>query len=294
MITLKLARDLIVAQFPAYAHLPLTSVKQQGHDHGTYRLGDALLMRLPVESCYALKVPLEQALLPKLAPHLSVQIPAPVNRGEPSDIYPHAFSIYQWREGDSLNFLTLSASEMDQLAVDLARFLKELQAIKDVEGPAPGPHNWWRGESVRVYDQDARAQIKRLDGLVHTEKALHLWDQACATSWTQPPLWLHGDMAVGNILLQKGKLSAVIDFGGMAVGDPACDLVMAWTYFSGPSRHIFMQEMNLDKDTWLRSQAWALWKSTFELCQMKDHESPFGQVHKRILQELGLLMSRSR
>ena len=145
-ITPDLARELIAEQFPEYAHLPITSVEKQGHDNRTYRLGQDMLIRMPTAESYALKVPKEQSLLPKLAPHLTVSIPAPIKMGNASPRYPYPFSIYQWLEGVSINLLVLDNECLEKLASDLARFLKELQGINNVEGPAPGQHNWWRGD----------------------------------------------------------------------------------------------------------------------------------------------------
>ncbi|MBL3284513.1 Phosphotransferase enzyme family protein [Rickettsiales endosymbiont of Paramecium tredecaurelia] len=200
--------------------------------------------------------------------------------------YPYPFSIYQWLPGKSINLLTLTEQEKEQLAFDLAKFLKELQAINDVEGPEPGQHNWWRGDHVSVYDKGAREQIAELAEIIDAGQALALWDNACATRWNKQPVWIHGDFAIGNILMGGGKLSAVIDFGGAAVGDPACDLVIAWTYLSGKAREIFISKMAMDPDTWLRGRAWALWKATFELCQIADKRSHEAEAQKRIIDEV--------
>ena len=284
--TLDLARKLIAEQFPEYARLPVTDVEKQGHDNRTYRLGDDMLIRMPTAADYALKVPKEQELLPKLAKSLSVSIPAPIKMGKPSEDYPHPFSIYKWLPGKSINLLTLTEQEKEQLAFDLAKFLKELQAIKDIEGPEPGQHNWWRGDHVSVYDKGAREQIAELTEIIDARKTLSLWDKACATKWNKPPIWIHGDFATSNILMDGGKLSAVIDFGGTAIGDPACDLVIAWTYLSGKAREVFIYEMDMDEDTWLRARAWALWKATFELCQIADKNSHDAALQKRIIDEV--------
>jgi aminoglycoside phosphotransferase (APT) family kinase protein len=286
MPTPDLARKLIEEQFPEYAHLPITSVEKQGHDNRTYRVGDHMLIRMPTAADYALKVPKEQELLPQLAKRLSVSIPAPIKMGKPSTDYPYPFSIYKWLSGKSINLLTLIDQEKEQLAFDVAKFLKELQAITDVEGPGPGQHNWWRGDHVSVYDKGAREQIAELAEIIDASKALALWDQACATKWHKAPIWIHGDFAIGNILMDGGNLSAVIDFGGAAVGDPACDLVIAWTYLSGKAREIFISKMDMDTDTWLRARAWALWKATFELCQIADKNSSEAQVQKKIIDEV--------
>jgi len=277
--TLDLARKLIAEQFPEYASLTIVDVEKQGHDNRTYRLGEHMLIRMP-------KVPKEQELLPELAKRLSVSIPAPIKMGKPSTDYPYPFSIYKWLPGKSINLLTLTDQDKEQLAFDLAKFLKELQAITDVKGPEPGQHNWWRGDHVSVYDKGAREQIAELSEIIDVGKALALWDKASATKWDKQPVWIHGDFAIGNILMDGGKLSAVIDFGGAAVGDPACDLVIAWTYLSGKAREIFIAEMDMNEDTWLRARAWALWKATFEFCQITDKRSHEAEAQKRIIDEV--------
>ena len=284
--TLDLARKLIAKQFPEYANLPITDVEKQGHDNRTYRLGDHMLIRMPTAAHYALKVPKEQELLPQLAKRLSASIPAPIKMGKSSADYPYPFYIYKWLSGKSINLLTLIDQEKEQLAFDLAKFLKELQAITDVEGPGPGQHNWWRGDHISVYDKGAREQIAELTNVIDVARALALWDQACETKWDKKPVWIHGDFAIGNILIDSSKLSAVIDFGGAAVGDPACDLVIAWTYLSGKSRETFISKIDMDPNTWLRARAWALWKATFELCQIADKNSPEAGLKKRIIEEV--------
>jgi aminoglycoside phosphotransferase (APT) family kinase protein len=282
-ITLDLARKLIADQFPGFAGLPIISVEKQGHDNRTYRLGTDMLIRMPTAGSYALKVAKEHALLPLLAQCLTINIPVPIKLGVPSNDYPYPFSIYKWLVGTSVNLLILDDECLNKLAFDLANFLRELQSIDRVEGPAPGQHNWWRGDHVSVYDTGAREQIAKLSNVIDADKAFQLWEAACNTRWEKPPVWVHGDFAIGNMLLKDGHLSAIIDFGGMCLGDPACDLVIAWTFLKDKSRDIFIKEMNLDKDTWLRAKAWALWKATFELCQIADQNSLEAAVQKQII-----------
>jgi aminoglycoside phosphotransferase (APT) family kinase protein len=285
-ITAELARKLIDKQFPEFADLPIRSVEKQGQDNRTYRLGKDLLIRMPTAESYALKVPKEQDLLPKIAPYLKIAIPVPIKMGEPSQYYPYPFSIYKWLEGRSINLLVLDDDCLEKLAFDLAKFLKELQNIENVAGPAPGQHNWWRGDHVSVYDKGAQEQIAELSTVIDVNKALDLWERACKTKWNKAPVWVHGDFAIGNMLIKDGKLSAIIDFGGLSLGDPACDLVIAWTFLKHKSRQIFINEMNLDKDTWLRAKAWALWKATFELCQIADQNSTEALIQKTIIDTL--------
>jgi aminoglycoside phosphotransferase (APT) family kinase protein len=227
-ITPDLAHHLISEQFPEYANLSVTSVEKQGHDNRTYRLGLDMLIRMPTAKEYALKVPKEQQLLPQLSNYLSVNIPAPIKMGVPSKNYPYHFSIYKWLDGTSINLITLDDNICMQLAFDLAKFLKELQSISNVDGPVPGQHNWWRGDHISVYNKGAREQIAKLVDVIDTNKAMNLWESACKTRWNQAPVWVHGDFAIGNMLIQQDKLSAIIDFGGIALGDPACYYRFWW------------------------------------------------------------------
>lgn len=285
-ITPKLAKDLINQQFPEYADLDVLEVEQQGHDNRTYRVGNSLLIRMPTTKNYALKVPIEQKFLPKLEKHLSATIPVPLKMGVPSSRFPYPFSIYQWINGKSANHVKLTKHEIENIAVDLANFLKELQNITGLEGPKPGQHNWWRGNHISIYDKNTRAQLFNLEDTINTRKALDLWERACATKWTSKPVWIHGDFAAGNILIKNARLSGIIDFGGAAMGDPACDLVIAWTYLSGTACEAFISKMNLDSDTWLRSRAWALWKATFELCQIADKTSSKAEIQRKIIHKV--------
>jgi aminoglycoside phosphotransferase (APT) family kinase protein len=282
-ITPQLARKIIAIQFLEYADLNVTEVEQQGHGNRTYRVGDDMLIRMPTAESYVLKVSKEQELLPKLAKHLNIAIPTPIKMGVPSDDYPYPFSIYEWLDGRSANHLTLNDKTLENVALELAIFLKELQGITVVEGPSPGLHNWWRGEHVSVYDSAAREQIANLADIIDANSALDLWERACVTKWQKKPVWIHGDFAVGNILIKENRLSGVIDFGGTAMDDPACDLVIAWTYLSGKAQEIFIRELDLDDDTWLRARVWALCKATFELCQMAGKTSSKAELQKRII-----------
>ena len=205
MITIELAKKLISTQFSEYADLNVTEIEEQGHDNRTYRIGDDMLIRMPKAESYALKVPKEQELLPKLAQYLSIAIPAPIKMGSPSSDYPYPFSIFKWLEGRSANHLLLANKSLENIALELATFLKELQGITDIEGPEPGKHNWWRGDHVSVYDKGAKEQIANLVDIIDAVRALDLWERASATRWQEKPVWIHGDFAVGNILIENNE-----------------------------------------------------------------------------------------
>lgn len=269
-INIELVSQLIQNQFPEYQHLPISAVSAQGHDNRTFRLGQEMLVRLPSAAVYAEKIPIEQKVLMLLSEKLTLSIPSSIHLGHPEDKFPYPFAIYSWIDGVSLNLESLNADQNIRLASDLADFLRELHEIKSDFILEPGQHNWWRGAHIQHYHNDAISQITRLQDDIEAEKALNLWQSAMQTKWLNPPVWVHGDLAVGNLVIKNKQLNAVIDFGGSAVGDPACDLVMAWTYFDDHARKIFMDKLVMDENSWLRAKAWALWKSTYELCQIKN------------------------
>lgn len=285
-ITPFLVKKLVISQFPEFAHLDIQSVKVQGHDNRTFRLGTDMLIRMPTAESYALKVPKEQELLPRLKPHLTTAIPVPLRMGQPTPDYPFQFSIYQWLDGESANNVLIHDDDLENIAIGLACFLNELRRVDSHFGPMPGTHNWYRGDHISVYDKGARGQIEQLDGLIDCQSALTLWEKAMQTKWQNPPVWIHGDFAAGNILIQDGKLAGVIDFGGMGVGDPACDLVITWTFLKNKAREVFKKNINLDNDTWLRAKAWCLWKATYELCNQIDKRSPNATRQKQIIHDV--------
>lgn len=254
-ITTDLVRDLIADQFPHWADLPVAPVAASGWDNRTFHLGTQMSVRLPSAATYAAQVDKEQTWLPKLAPYLPLPIPKPLAKGRPSDAYPFDWSVMAWRPG------VHPARPTERLASDLAAFLHALQHAPVTGGPGPGQHNFHRGGDLRIYDQEVRHCLDQLGSAVDQKTILRLWAKACHSNWTQAPVWLHGDVAVGNLLVQDNSLSAVIDFGCCAMGDPACDLTIAWTFLDQPTRAVFRDALNLDNDTWARARGWCLWKA---------------------------------
>lgn len=278
---------LVADQFPQWADLPITRVRPGGWDNRTFRLGDALLVRMPAADHYLAQVEKEQTWLPRLAPALPLPIPAPVAVGAPGHGYPFPWSICAWIAGE-----TVAAAEgLDHglLAEDLADFLLALHAIDASEGPAAGAHNFHRGGDPAVYDGQTRAAVETLGGQIDGAAALALWEAALATRWDRPPVWIHGDVAPGNLLVRNGRLAAVIDFGTCGVGDPACDLAFAWTVLEDAARDTFRQRMSLDDDTWLRGQAWALWKALIVVAGAPGVHTHERDLHLRVLQRLGVM-----
>ncbi|WP_434481732.1 aminoglycoside phosphotransferase family protein [Paenibacillus glycanilyticus] len=258
-ITTELVRGLISSQFPEWQNLEIKPVEKSGHDNRTYHLGNDMTVRLPSHKRYASAVEKETTWLPVFKPLLSLPIPAPVAQGKPTEDFPLPWSVNRWIEGDTVTYANIR--NLNEFAEDLAGFLKELQAIDATNGVPAGVQNFHRGGNLAVYDQDTRSVIEKLDGSYDRILLTEIWELALATRYEAAPLWLHGDVAVGNLLAHNGRLSGVIDFGTMGVGDPSSDLVMAWNFFDDESRSVFLESMKADQSAIDRARGWALWKA---------------------------------
>lgn len=254
-----LVRRLVNAQFPQWRHLPVSPVTFGGWDNRTFHLGNDMTLRLPSAAPYALQVEKEHRWLPTLAPLLPLPIPVPLTMGEPGEGYPWHWSVYRWIDGETAK--TAEIADRPQFAVDLAEFLIALRRIDPAGGPPAGQHNFFRGGSLSVYDNQTREALQALEGQIDTQAATAVWDAALAATWQGSPVWFHGDVAWGNLLVQNGRLSAVIDFGTSGIGDPSCDLAIAWTFFQGESREAFRAAIHVDEATWARGRGWTLWKA---------------------------------
>lgn len=261
-INLSLVTQLVATQFPQWAQLPISPVANSGWDNRTFHLGDAMLVRLPSGEHYANAVAKEQTWLPKLAPQLPLPIPQPLALGEPGSGYPWPWSIYGWLDGDYAR--RNNVADLDSFAAKLAEFLLALKWV-DTTG---GPTRKLRGGSLDMYIEQTQTALELLKGQIDTQAASEIWRLALAAPFTEAPVWYHGDVAAGNLLVRNGSLSAVIDFGGLGVGDPACDMVIAWTFLEPVSREVFRQQLGVSEAIWHRGRGWALWKAMIVLAQI--------------------------
>lgn len=258
-INIDLVRRLVSKQFPQWKNLPIKPVAIGGWDNRTFYLGKQMLVRMPSGEEYAPGVGKEQKWLPVLAPLLPLPIPAPLAMGEPGEGYPWHWSVYQWIEGETAAFTDIK--DMNNFSKTLANFIMSLEEIDTTDGPCPELGGFSYIGGLRAYDEETRRAIAALDNKIDGNLATNLWETALKTTWQHDPVWVHGDISAGNLLVNHGKLCAVIDFGGLAVGDPACDLVIAWKFFHGKNRETFKKRLPFDEGTWARGRAWALWKA---------------------------------
>ncbi|HEY2794557.1 MAG TPA: aminoglycoside phosphotransferase family protein [Micromonosporaceae bacterium] len=252
-----LVRQLVDSQFPAWSALPLRRFEQAGSDNVIYRLGDDLAVRLPRGDWAAGQARKEHAWLPRIAPLLPLPIPSLAGLGEPDLGYPYAWSVARWLDGEPVAADRLADST--SAAEDLATFLTSLWRLPAATSFAPGPHPELQRRPLASKDEAVRAAITAVASDFDAVALTRVWERALAApAWDREPVWCHGDFHVGNLLMRDDRISAVLDFGGLGYGDPACDLDIAYTLMTPRTRAIFRAALDLDAAAWDRGRGWAL------------------------------------
>ena len=248
---------LIDAQFPQWADLPIEPVPFRGTDNALYRLGDQMVVRLPRIHRATAALDKEYRWLPELAPLLPLTVPVPLAKGMPTEDYPWEWAVYRWLEGEAANVEPIA--DLGRAATDLAQFIAALQRVDSGDGPPPGEHNVFRGVPLAAKDAAVRTAIASLGEEIDVGAVTAVWEAALrAPLWQRPPVWIHGDLDRRNLLVVEGRLSAVIDFGCLGVGDPAYDVMVAWKVLSADSRDSFRAALSIDEATWTRGRGGAL------------------------------------
>ena len=259
-----LVQALLREQHPDLAHLVPVKVAE-GWDNALFRLGDELAVRLPRRAASAKLIEHEQRWLPQLSLRLPVPIPIPVRVGIPGPIFGWPWSVVRWLPGQSV----LRAALPDPIAAGavLGRFLRALHQ----PAPVDAPSNPWRGVPLEARTAALHEHLRQLDGIVAGTAVLGLWDRALsAPKWPGPPLWLHGDLHPGNLLVSDGRLSGVIDFGDLTSGDPATDLSLLWM-LPRAIRSMFEAWAGEEPDALkMRARGWALALGLAYLAQSRD------------------------
>jgi aminoglycoside phosphotransferase (APT) family kinase protein len=282
-IGLPLVGRLVAAQFPHWAHLPLTEVRSAGVDNGVYRLGDELAVRLPRRPVVAAEADRLRRWLPRLAPHLPLAVPMPLARGTPGEGFPFPWLVCQWLDGQDIG--ADPDVDLADTAVRLGRFVAALHRI-DATGAPPTPY---RGGSLSTLDNRVRGSIADLsaDGTIDPRPVTASWERALAApAWDGAPVWVHADLSPVNLLARQHRLAAVIDFGGLGAGDPALDLLPAWTWLTGPVRDLFRAQVKPDDATWARGRGWALSLGLAALRHYRDANPVLAAGGQRALAEI--------
>ena len=250
-----LAARLVAAQFPQWQHLPVTRVRHSGTDNAIFRLGDELAARLPRIHWATSQADKEFEWLPRLAPYLPLAVPTPLCKGAPAFGYPWPWAVYAWLDGDSA--LDVAVDDPAGAALDLAAFVRALRGVPAHDRPPALPGG--RGGPLAARDAETRDAIAALEGRIDTDAVTAAWqDSLDAPPYEGEPVCIHADLTPGNLIVRDGKLSAVIDFNMMTVGDPACDLTLAWNFLDSPTRRVFRDALAVDDAAWRRARGWAI------------------------------------
>jgi aminoglycoside phosphotransferase (APT) family kinase protein len=258
-----LVRRLLGEQFAHWVDLPLRRIEPSGTDHAIFRLGDELSVRLARREGPTEPGGKEIDWLPRLAPLLPVEVPVPVAQGRPTSAYPWFWEIHTWVEGETVPVEEIDAIEA---ARDLAALVGALQGT-DPTGAPPG-----RGIPLAERDGDTRYWLARFgdDPTMAAE-----WERALAApAWDGPPVWHHGDLDARNWLVRDGRISGVIDWGSMGVGDPACDMMVAWKLHSSAARDAFRSALPTDDATWQRARGWVVSQAVAILAYYTPENNP--------------------
>jgi aminoglycoside phosphotransferase (APT) family kinase protein len=274
-----LVRRLLTSQLPKWASLPIARIHSSGTSNAIYRLGDDMVARLPRIDWAVTCLVRELEWLPQLAPLLPFEIPRPLAAGSPDEEYPWPWAVYGWLEGS--NPSVDETGEGHALADDLAHLIRALRVI-ELEGPPSQ-----RGGPLTAQDEAARAALAGLHDEIDVDAATAAWNRALrAPEWSGRPMWLHGDLLPGNLLVREGRLTGVLDFGLVGVGDPACDLVAAWSVLPQSSRAHFRDELDVDEATWARGRGWALSVGLIALPYYRHTNPAFADVARRLIREV--------
>ncbi|MEM9632984.1 MAG: aminoglycoside phosphotransferase family protein [Pseudomonadota bacterium] len=282
-----LVKQLIRGQAPEWRELPVRRLASSGTDNALYRLGDRLIVRLPRRRSAISLLRKEIAWLP-LFSDLPLEVPRLRFHGYADAAGEQPFAVFDWLVGGVAE--TELLKEPTRTAIDLAMFLKALQSKGTANAPKAGTSNHHRGVALEDMRANTCAAIEDLADEIDVQKAFELWDVACAQSVPEIPVWLHGDLKADNLLVRDGRLVAVIDWGLCAVGDPAADHAVAWTWVTPEARHAFRRELDLGEGDWLRAQGWALYGAVIALSYYRGgRNEALSQQCRHTLTQLGLL-----
>ncbi len=259
---IEIVKSLIDSQFPAFSNLQVRDIECSGHDNYTFRLGDDFSIRIPRDKKYEKSIIHESIYLNKIQSGLSFQVPFQIEFGKPGEYFNLHWSINKWIDGKSLDCYKKENLDLINIAKNVSNFLNELHQIDTKDGIVPSRDNFYRGGNLTAYNDEMINALSKIDDKSYRDKIEKVWIDALNVDTSGTEVWIHGDLAVGNILLEDGKINGIIDFGQMAVGEFSCDLVIAWNFFEGKSCDLFLFNIkNITNNHILKAKAWAIWKA---------------------------------
>ncbi len=280
-MNIDLVKQIIDNYAKDYSGLEIKEVDYPGHDNFTYRIGNEFSIRLPSGKSYAKQIVKEQKWVNYLQDNMSMPLPKCVLYVPSCDLYEFGFIINKWIDGD----VAFYENDLNKILVakDCAKFLKELHKIDSTGAPKAGEHNFYRGGDILVYEEEALMCIEKTKEVFDEEILKEVWRLGANSKLILKNVFVHGDFEATNILVKNDRLSAVIDFGILGVGEPSCDLAMYWTFFECESASAFKNELNLSNEIWLRARAWVLWKQL--LVYTNDNSERAKDIVNRIIKE---------
>jgi aminoglycoside phosphotransferase (APT) family kinase protein len=278
-IDAELVGRLVAGQFPRLADLPISAVHSTGTVNAIYRLGSELCARLPRLREWEEGLEHEWDWLPRLAGHLSLRIPEPVAKGHPAGSFPFAWAIYRWIDGQP--YVDGLVDDERQAADDLAQFVMELRSIDPVGAPPGGRR------PLSELDAPTLAAIESARDVIDRDATIAAWELALdAPTWDGTSVWIHTDLLRPNLLVDGGRLCAVIDFGGVGVGDPAADVGPAWSVFGAAGRRTFRDALDVDDGTWNRARGFALHQAAMIIPYYPETNPGFVAMARRTVEQV--------
>lgn len=286
-IDVALVRQLLAEQFPGRGRSRIEEVRSTGTVNAIYRVGDDACARLPRLAAWEAGLQREARWLPWLAERLSLRVPKPLGQGRAHARYPLGWALYEWIDGEP--YTDEGVIDERQAARDLAAFVLELRRLDSAEAPPAGRR------PLRELDGETRAALEASRTFIDSAAALAAWEDAVESrAWDGAGVWIHADLLRPNILLSSGRIGAILDFGSAGVGDPAGDVIAAWSVFGPEGREQYRSVLNVDDETWRRARGIALHQAAIGIPYYAESNPGFASLAQRTIQQVLLDVAARR